>query len=147
MFKATVTGTRVSRAQATRAGVSAQTETAIALGHLAKVIERDVKARLHKGPHRGRIVTRYRPERRHVTSAPNDPPANDRGQLVASIRGTVNKTKLLMELSAAAPYAKLLEFGTRRMLPRPFLRPTLAKWRGEINRTIQQAVLRGLRRK
>lgn len=78
-----------------------------------------------KGPKTGRI---YKLGRRvHQASAPGEPPANDTGRLVSSLRAEISTEALTASLIAGTQYAIYLEFGTRRMEPRPFLRPAAEK--------------------
>lgn len=121
-----------------------QAATVIGLREIAQPMEDDVKRSIRSGARTGKIVTRYHPERIHQASAPGEPPANDRGMLANSIEVDVDPTQFNMTLSAGAPYAQELEYGTRHMLPRPFLRPALARWRERIIAAIQRAIKRGL---
>ena len=73
------------------------------------------------GPKTGRIYKRYRPPRLHQASAPGEAPANDLGVLARSISFEVDESSLSLTIFAAARYARFLEYGTRRMRPRPFL--------------------------
>ncbi len=57
-------------------------------------------------------------------SAPGDPPADPTGALAASLSAT--RDGLQATVAASAPYAGYLEYGTRRMAARPFLRPAVA---------------------
>lgn len=64
----------------------------------------------------------------HVASAPPGPPAVDMGALRASIQMDVESpTRIIIHDGVA--YGVHLEFGTRRMIKRPFFAPVLAKWR------------------
>ena len=94
---------------------------------IAYDLEAEVKTSL-VGPGKGRVYVRYNPYRVHIASAPGDPPATDLGRLtnsykVLSIRQ--NKTTGIVEIEVGShlKYATYLEFGTRRMAPRPHLRP------------------------
>lgn len=63
----------------------------------------------------------------HVASRPGDPPHNDTGSLKSGI--VVRKPKpdggaLISEVRSEARYAAHLEFGTSKMSPRPYMRPT-----------------------
>ena len=120
-----------------------QASVVVALRGLANPIEQDIKqdlTRMKSGP----VVTRYRPERRVKVSKPYEAPAKDMGMLVNSIEVDVDPTQFNMTLSASAPYARELEYGTRHMLPRPFLRPALARWRERIINAIHKAIKESL---
>lgn len=47
-----------------------------------------------------------------------------------------------LSVVAGAPYASFVEYGTRRMKARPFLRPAMAEVEGEIERLTQELVSR-----
>jgi HK97 gp10 family phage protein len=64
-------------------------------------------------------------DRKHQASAPDETPANDTGNLIASIfYGMEND--LSGRVVVSAKYGLYLEVGTARMAPRPFLSPALA---------------------
>lgn len=116
-----------------------QAAVVMALRNLAGPIEEDVKNVLSK-PKSGPTVTRYNPERQVKVSKPYEAPAKDTGFLVASVEADVDPQQFNLTLSAAAKYAKPLENGTRHMLPRPFLRPALTRWRQRIIDAIHKAI-------
>lgn len=62
------------------------------------------------------------PHRTHQASAPGDAPAVNTGRLRQSITAVQIKP-LHWRVGTNVDYALFLEFGTRRMAPRPFLRP------------------------
>lgn len=71
----------------------------------------------------------------HQASAPGEPPAEDTGALRASIEARVNISggNVIGEIGTrSVPYAAELEFGTSRVEPRPFLRPTVNEQRRRI---------------
>lgn len=74
------------------------------------------------GPKHGRIYVRR--GRIHQASAPGEAPAVDTGHLVTSV---ITRRVALAdyETSYGAKYAAMLEYGTRRILPRPFVRPAI----------------------
>jgi len=65
---------------------------------------------------------------RHIASAPGDPPAVDSGRLRQSIVA-LKVDQFRWRVGTNVEYALYLEFGTRRMAPRPFLRPAAEKVR------------------
>lgn len=75
----------------------------------------------------------------HVASAPGQPPNADTHQLDRSIE-TVQVEPLKVEVSANAPHAVPLEFGTSKMAERPFMRPAVARKRKEAIDLIGAAV-------
>jgi hypothetical protein len=69
---------------------------------------------------------------RHYSSMPGNPPAIDTGQLVRSIMWKVNPPGNEIEVGAIGgtvkggiSYARHLEFGTKHMAERPFLKPAI----------------------
>ncbi|MFY0682900.1 MAG: hypothetical protein JXR13_20235, partial [Thalassovita sp.] len=102
------------QAKVKRLDWSIQAAVVMALRSLAGPIEQDIKqdlTRMKSGP----VVTRYRPERRVKVSKPYEAPAKDMGLLVNSIEVDIDPTQFNMTLSASAPYAQELEYGTRHM--------------------------------
>jgi len=65
-------------------------------------------------------------------SYPNEPPKRISGELQKSIKGEVKSdaNAIIGILKAEEDYAVYLEFGTSKMQPRPFLRPTI--WENKI---------------
>jgi HK97 gp10 family phage protein len=120
-----------------------QSAVIVAMRSIADPIKSDIKKELSK-PKSGPIVTRYRPYRKVKVSKPYEAPAKDLGLLVNSIEVDVDPVQFNMVISALAPYARELEYGTRNMLPRPFLLPALARWRRRIIDTIHNAIKRAV---
>ena len=88
---------------------------------------------------RGGETIRHNPTRRGTPSKPGEPPRVDTGQLRRSIFMIVRKTgkgRVVGFVGTTLKYGKYLEYGTRRMAARPYLRTTLAKHRKRINRLI-----------
>lgn len=73
----------------------------------------------------------------HVPSLPGEPPNADTHRLDMSIDAVVNPSGKSVRVRANAPYAAFLEFGTSKMVERPFLRPALRRHR---NRLVQGQV-------
>jgi HK97 gp10 family phage protein len=61
----------------------------------------------------------------HQASAPGEAPASDTGRLVQSIRVKHEPGSKRAIVVASTRYAVDLEFGTRHMAARPFLRPAV----------------------
>jgi len=68
----------------------------------------------------------------HRASAPGEAPATDTGALVRSIRVEHTPGTGTARVVVGAEYAAKLEFGTRTIAPRPFLRPAVAKTRRQM---------------
>jgi phage gpG-like protein len=64
----------------------------------------------------------------HLASAPGDPPAVDSGRLRQSIT-VLRLSDDHYRVGTNVVYAPLLEFGSRKVAPRPFMRPALEKVR------------------
>lgn len=113
----------------------------IELFKLAKQIKQDVLTRL-AAPKSGALVRRSSPSRLVRVSSPGEEPAHDLGELARSVEVTVDNAQTNLIISASARHAKWLELGTRRMLPRPFLMPALARWRSPIIDAIHRGIQR-----
>ena len=74
-------------------------------------------------------------------SGPGAPPADPSGRLAASIASTVDPETGRAAVTASAPEARFLEYGTAKMAARPFLRPAALK-AGRGARAILRAALR-----
>jgi len=75
-------------------------------------------------------------------SAPGEPPARVSGELMDSVGYEAEMTGkgAAVRVWASAPYALALEYGTRRMAARPFLRPSLAEMEPLIARIFHDAL-------
>lgn len=80
----------------------------------------------------------------HQASAPGEPPANMLGILANSFKVNVTQTGTLITASITntAPYAKFLEFGTRKMAARPFMRPAYANTKNDMVAVIKAEIQR-----
>jgi HK97 gp10 family phage protein len=88
-----------------------------------------------KGTQMAVVATRI-----HRASAPGEAPAVDYGTLINSAH--TKRGNLAGILSFSAAHAAPLEFGTARMAARPFVRPTWANHRDEIERAVQNTLTR-----
>lgn len=86
----------------------------------------------------GIVYEKYNPRRTHRASSPGSAPATDTGRLVASI--THQKVSDGVLVGSKVVYSKWLEYGTREMGERPFLRPALKKARQELVKRVQNLV-------
>lgn len=94
---------------------------------------------IQRGPKSGVTYQKYNPRRSHKASAPGQAPATDLGRLVGSIRYE-KASQMRATVGAYAVYAAYLEFGTRKMAARPFMRPAAEKVRASFERRIRKAV-------
>lgn len=61
----------------------------------------------------------------HIASAPGEPPASDTGRLVGATRTEFDNDNLVGQVIFSTGYAAALEFGTKKMAPRPYAAPLL----------------------
>lgn len=83
------------------------------------------------GPKTGLIYTTR--GRTHQASAPGEPPANELGNLANSITLRIDAARMVVFVNAGAKYGAALEYGTRKMSPRPYLRPALLTHAAGVN--------------
>jgi hypothetical protein len=107
-------------------GAKAEAEIAKAVTAAALTITNDIKRAIQGPPKTGRIYKRGKLGRNHQASAPGEAPATDTGALVNSI-AYKQETKLSAIVSSRLNYAPWLEYGTRRIAPRPSWRPAVDK--------------------
>ena len=103
-------------------------------------VESEAKKSIQRGGKSGIVYQRYNPKRTHRSSAPGEPPASDTGYLVNNIKRRMDSDKLGGEVRSRADYSKYLEYGTSKMMPRPYMFPALEKHRGKITQRINRAV-------
>lgn len=101
---------------------------AVGRGLLAAAnIHRNESVRMvQQGPKSGRMYGR------HQASAAGEAPASDTGRLANSILVRHTPGTLTASVVCTAAYGLALEFGTRHMAPRPFMRPPISTKRAEI---------------
>jgi phage gpG-like protein len=75
--------------------------------------------------------------RRHVASAPGEAPAVDYGRLINSVQ-TTQVGSLTSEINTNVEYAASLEFGTRKIAPRPAWRPAFEKMTKPFRQAVEQ---------
>ena len=120
-----------------------------AIATSALSLDKSMKEMIQRGPKTGRVYKRGNVL--HRASAPGEPPASDTGRLASSISPQFHDNGLRATIGvhevSRVRYATFLEFGTRRMLPRPFVRPAFTLKKDEIKARLHRAVESGLRRK
>lgn len=101
-------------------------------------LEADVKKEM-RSPKSGRSYRRGGGI--HVASAPGEAPAVDLGQLINSIQ-TQHLTDLTSTVGTNVNYATPLEYGSRKMAPRPVWRPVAERLRPLFIEAITQLLQR-----
>ncbi len=93
-------------------------------------------------PRAERIPMKWRQRRRFTTrsSAPYEAPAVQRGHLLRSLNWKRNG-KMRRKIGSNRPEALYLELGTRKMEPRPFLRPALMQHTGRDGSEIWESLI------
>lgn len=81
-------------------------------------------------------------------SAPGEAPRKRTGTLQKSVAAEVERTPagVTVRVGSSVPYARFLEYGTRRMAARPWLRPGLSEWQPRAQRDFVVALRRALGR-
>lgn len=74
------------------------------------------------------------------SSAPGESPARQTGRLIGGIDVFAEPARLAARVNASTSYAAGLEFGTEKVAPRPFMRPSLAKMRQAIEDEVRAHV-------
>jgi len=98
----------------------------IALEQSATIVSQEAQRLVFDPPKTGRVYQKYDPRRTHQASAPGEAPANDLGHLADDITiDRADRARGRIVIASLAHYSKWLEFGTRKMAPRPFLRRAL----------------------
>lgn len=107
-------------------------------------IARDATTSIQQGSPSGRIYMRGKNKNiRHIASAAGEPPASDTGALAVSIRAEQTKTGAdvkaggIFVKNKKVDYPVHLEFGTSKMLPRPFMQPAFEKNKKDILRNVE----------
>ena len=98
-----------------------------------RVIEQNTK-NLLEGQRSGRIY-RLRGGKEHQASAPGESPAVDIGNLKSSLR-VLEVTDDSASFGTGVEYAAHLEFGTRNMAARPYMRPGAENSHDEVERVM-----------
>jgi HK97 gp10 family phage protein len=140
MIKATVVGSVEIQANLNKISTAAKQLISHAVFKGVADVESEAKKSIQRGGKSGIVYQRYSPKRTHRSSAPGEPPASDTGYLVNNIKRRMDSDKLGGEVRSRADYSKYLEYGTSKMMPRPYMFPALEKHRGKITQRINRAV-------
>lgn len=124
-----------------------------AMERAANVMVRKVQAKISRPPS-GAIATKIRNaegRRRALLkaqgSAPGEPPRRRTAELRSSISSEVTVSDGLVSAKVGSDlfWARHLEFGTKKMAARPFLRPTLAEYKRGFSNLVAAEIRRRLR--
>ena len=111
----------------------------------AQLIRGEAIKSIQSGPKSGRIYEKYNPRRTHRASAPGQAPASDTGNLVRNIV-VKQENPDLVKGESNANYSSFLEFGTSKMLARPFLFPATERSRKKIAQAVFNRVVKEIKR-
>lgn len=132
-----ITGAKVHRNRLRRMRSKyLQDETNRALYDAGEVVREDAQQSIRQGSISGPG---------HIPSAPGQPPNADTHNLDLSIDVRLSKTRKTVNVVARAHYAAALEFGTSKMIERPFMRPALRRNRHRLVRGMAEAVNKTIR--
>ena len=109
----------------------------------ALIVQNAARGLVQKSPRSGRTYKRRGVQRR--ASAPGEPPATDTGTLVRNIVADPQPDNNEIAVHVPVEYAGFLEFGTRFMKPRPFLRRALSESVDKILAVIKQSIVARLK--
>lgn len=99
----------------------------------------DVVKRIQRGPASGRVYQKYSPRRVHQASAPGQAPMSDTGRLANSVTYEA-QGPLTAAVGSPLVYAVYLEYGTRRMAPRPAWEPATEAMRAKFIKRLEAAL-------
>jgi HK97 gp10 family phage protein len=115
------------------------------VGQACGIIQKDIMESMRDTPTQSIGYHTYNKKILHYPSLPNNPPAVDTGTLRRSITFDVetDESKVTGRVGSTIldpPYGAYLEFGTSRMIQRPWLRPALERNREVIKEHIREGV-------
>lgn len=88
------------------------------------------------GPRSGRTYYVPGTKKKYTASAPGEPPAQATSKLRQSIKALIEDG--IGKVGTNLDYGRMLEFGTRKMKPRPWLRISLEKTRDKIRQIFRR---------
>lgn len=89
----------------------------------ANEVRNEVLRLIQQTPKTGRLYQRRGVV--HQASAPGEPPASDTGNLVRNITVEIEPATMSATVLSNAAYSDMLELGTTKMAPRPYMRVAL----------------------
>lgn len=132
-------GSEAMQAALRKASAEVREAAAKAVVGTAIELRGDVVKSINRGPASGVTYQKINPKRTHRASAPGQPPMTDTGRLANSI--TFDRAgPLTATVGSNVIYALYLEYGTRRMAARPFMRPAVERIRPKFLERIEAAI-------
>ena len=115
------------------------------VGQACGIVQKDIMESMRDTPTQSVGYHTYNKKILHYPSLPNNPPAVDTGTLRRSITFNVETDESIINGRIGStvldpPYGAYLEFGTSRMIQRPWLRPALERNREVIKEHIREGV-------
>lgn len=115
------------------------------VGQACGIVQKDIMESMRDTPTQSIGYHTYNKKELHYPSLPNNPPAVDTGTLRRSITFDVetDESKVTGRIGSTIlnpPYGAYLEFGTSRMIQRPWLKPALERNREVIKEHIKEGV-------
>jgi HK97 gp10 family phage protein len=102
------------------------------------IVVRQAQIGMINGPHSGIKYARLP----NTSSAPGESAANQTGRMLGSIGGT--NSLMSMRIYATAPHAGYLEYGTRRMAPRPVIANAVRDSEAQVHAVLGNFVWRAI---
>jgi HK97 gp10 family phage protein len=157
-MKAQLTGTAELKRALAEFGINADKQLADIVRGTAQNVRTHAIRSIQKGPKTGAIYdsifrtingkavpvgsrTGNNLSATHRASAPGEAPATDTGRLANSLKADIQGVNATVFTNV--DYAPFLEFGTRKIEPRPFLFPALEQerpaWNRRLNNIVDQA--------
>lgn len=137
-----VKGKRISKSKAVLGKYDKQLKQIIAVG--GQMVMNEAKQSIHSHGSSGRTYEKYNPRRTHTASSAGNPPNTDTGYLANNIYLEIDTDGLGADVESRAEYSEFLEFGTSKILPRPFLQPALEANRRKIIQMFARLKSRGV---
>lgn len=137
-----IDGMQELRAALRMYGERLEQAVSMAVEATALEVRGDIVKRIQRGPKTGRVYRRG--NILHQASAPGQAPATDTGRLASSIVYE-RLSPMLATVGSNIVYAAMLEFGTRRILPRPAWVPAVEAARPKLQQRVANAIARASR--
>lgn len=140
-IKITVTNLDAVQRALDQFGAKAEKEIATVLDAVGTSIINGVKKQMRESKS-GRTYKRGRFGRDHVASAPGEAPAVDTGRLINSSIYKSRVSPLELLVGSNVKYSEYLEFGTRRIKPRPSWTLQVYAHREKLDKLVEAAIKR-----